>query len=45
MAMEDQKRFMNVNLKKRQPIFKNYTKTNASIVRSQVGCKKKETES
>ena len=36
MAAEDSNRFMTVNLKKRKPIFKNYTKTNASIIRKEI---------
>eukprot|EP00353_Schmidingerella_taraikaensis_P017917 CAMPEP_0185616148 /NCGR_PEP_ID=MMETSP0436-20130131/38465_1 /TAXON_ID=626734 ORGANISM="Favella taraikaensis, Strain Fe Narragansett Bay" /NCGR_SAMPLE_ID=MMETSP0436 /ASSEMBLY_ACC=CAM_ASM_000390 /LENGTH=108 /DNA_ID=CAMNT_0028252555 /DNA_START=556 /DNA_END=882 /DNA_ORIENTATION=+ len=43
MALDDCNRFMTLNLRKRQPIFKNHTKTNSSILRSEVQCKKKET--
>ena len=45
MALDDTNRFMTMNLKKRQPIFKNHTKTNSSILRSEIQCKKKETMS
>lgn len=45
MALDDSNRFMTMNLKKRQPIFKNHTKTNSSILRSEIQCKKKETMS
>lgn len=45
MALDDSNRFMTMNLKKRQPIFKNHTKTNTSILRSEMQCKKKETMS
>ena len=36
MAMDDCNRFLTLNLKKRQPIFKNHTKTNSSILRSEI---------
>ena len=42
MELEDCNRFLSFNLKMRKPIFKNHTKTNASIMRSEIRCKKKE---
>ena len=36
MAADDHNQFMNVNLKKRKPIFKNYIHCNASILRKEV---------
>jgi len=42
MAQDDHNRFMSINLNMRQPIFKNHTKTNTSILRSEVQCKKKQ---
>lgn len=42
MAFNDSNRFMTVNLRKRKPIFKNHTKTNASILRHEVQRQKKE---
>ena len=42
MELDDCNRFLSFNLKKRQPIFKNHTKTNASIMRSEIRCAKKE---
>ena len=36
IALEDCNRFLSINLAKRQPIFKNHTKTNSSILRSEI---------
>ena len=42
MAMEDTSRFMTLQLQKRKPIFKNYIKNNASILRSEIQTNKKQ---
>lgn len=42
MALDDCNRFLSINLAKRQPIFKNHTKTNSSILRSEIQCSKKD---
>ena len=42
MAQDDTNRFMTLNLKKRKPIFKNYIKNNASILRNEIQCQRKD---